>query len=127
MLGFACVALARSTRWLSVPSCFDQLVRDLAVQLLGLYRKYLSSRTGRACMFSESCSEFAVRMLNEHGWVEGSRRMRDRLVRCGGNYTLCTDVGGNTTLIFPDGVSFPAEALSCELLGCDRTKTVQKL
>ena len=64
-----------------------------------------------------SCSDFAVRVLEEHSWAESVEQIRGQLSRCDSSYDLVTDMAGRTTLVYPDGLLFREEELSFIFLG----------
>lgn len=117
MLANFCVRLAGVACSVRVPFCCERLACRGALVLLRTYKAHASGRTGRVCMFRESCSDFAARVLEEHGWAEGVRQVRTRLSRCGGSYNLVTDTAGRTTLMYPDGLLFREDELSSTFLG----------
>lgn len=48
------------------------------------YKKFISSQDSRSCVFSPSCSEFAVEAFKHKGIVKGWVMTFDRLSRCHG-------------------------------------------
>ena len=56
----------------------------LPFALIRLYQKYISSQDGPRCIFSPSCSHFAMQSIEECGILQGSLMTIDRLQRCNG-------------------------------------------
>jgi len=49
-----------------------------------LYKEFISSQDNPSCVFSPSCSEYAVEAFHKHGFVVGWLKTFDRLSRCHG-------------------------------------------
>lgn len=60
--------------------------------LFVIYKVFLSSQDHQSCVFTPSCSEYAVQSIKKQGLVRGSFDTFDRLTRCHGfgkeNYTI---------------------------------------
>ena len=95
-----------------VPASLDPPAARFAVMVLGFYRRFLSARSGRTCLFRISCSRFAADRLSELGWNDGVAGVRDRVRSCGGAFTVASDVSGNTVLLTCDGAAVPHADLS---------------
>ena len=53
------------------------MIRNLFVFLIRLYQKYLSPlKRNTHCIYTPTCSEYAIQALQKHGLVKGS------LLRC---------------------------------------------
>lgn len=48
------------------------------------YKKFISSQDGNTCVFTPSCSEYALMAIKKHGLVLGTANAFDRLTRCNG-------------------------------------------
>ena len=111
----SCVALLYLSARIGVPRNLDRTAARVAVWFVKTYQKFLSSKTGRTCLFRVSCSQATLNYLDEHGWNEGIIRSRARVRSCGGAYTLSTDVFGHARLTTADGNTFRHEELSVAL------------
>jgi hypothetical protein len=56
--------------------------RDVAVRLLGGYRRWISPLYGPVCRFQPSCSAYARDAIAIHGIWRGARLSLWRLLRC---------------------------------------------
>ncbi|MEX2513303.1 MAG: membrane protein insertion efficiency factor YidD [Cyclobacteriaceae bacterium] len=48
------------------------------------YKKFISSQDGNNCVFTPSCSEYALMSIKKHGLIFGTANTFDRLSRCHG-------------------------------------------
>lgn len=48
------------------------------------YKEYFSSQDGMNCVFSPSCSVYAIQSVNKRGFLIGGLAAIDRLTRCNG-------------------------------------------
>ena len=48
------------------------------------YKEFISSQDNPSCVFTPSCSEYAVEAVQEHGLIVGLLKTFDRLSRCHG-------------------------------------------
>jgi putative component of membrane protein insertase Oxa1/YidC/SpoIIIJ protein YidD len=97
---------------ISLPPALDRPAAALAIRIIDAYRKVLSSRTGRICLFKKSCSQTAQDYFVEFGWNQGIVRANRRLRICGGTYTLSRDALGRCLLITSSGEAFSDSDLS---------------
>ena len=59
------------------------MMRNLAIALITLYRKFLSPLKGKpTCIFYPSCSLYAIRAFREWGFIRGMGMTVRRLLRC---------------------------------------------
>jgi hypothetical protein len=69
--------------------------QDPALDAIRFYQRSLSSLRHVRCRFTPSCSQYAVEAIEAYGWVEGSARAADRLMRCNasaaGHYPRAAD------------------------------------
>lgn len=100
-----------------LPTALDRPLALVAVAVIEWYRRRLSHRTGRCCMFSPSCSQRAIASIAQKGFRAGVAEASAQLRRCGGSYTLIRTCGGDTTLITADGQSFGSDQLSFAVTG----------
>jgi putative component of membrane protein insertase Oxa1/YidC/SpoIIIJ protein YidD len=107
-----CVSLLELSSRMRVPSRLDRRAASIAMHVVGVYRKVLSAKAGRSCLFRRSCSHATLDFLAEFGWNDGIVRARDRVRSCGGTYTLSKDVFGRTALITAEGRMFGNDELS---------------
>ncbi|REJ76396.1 MAG: membrane protein insertion efficiency factor YidD [Acidobacteria bacterium] len=57
-------------------------MKYLLVDLLGLYKRFLSPLLPPSCRFTPTCSEYAVEAIRRHGALYGSWMAFKRLMRC---------------------------------------------
>ncbi|MFS2112100.1 membrane protein insertion efficiency factor YidD [Sphingomonas sp. Sphisp140] len=95
-----------------VPGRLDRVAARWAISLIGLYRRHLSARSGRTCLFRKTCSSHALEAFERLGWREGVQEAAAQLRRCGGNYSMLRSVQGETMLITCDGHHFARADLS---------------
>lgn len=60
------------------------VVRAVAVFPLFLYKRFLSPLLPKACLYTPSCSEYAMGAIKRHGVVKGLALGLARLWRCNG-------------------------------------------
>jgi uncharacterized protein len=49
-----------------------------------IYKTFISSQDHMSCVFTPSCSEFALQAIQKQGLIVGSMNTFDRLIRCNG-------------------------------------------
>jgi len=54
----------------------------LAIQLIGLYKRWISPALPVSCRFVPSCSEYAMEAIDRHGVFRGAMLALGRLLRC---------------------------------------------
>jgi len=68
----------------------------LAIKFIGLYQIYLSpvlSRKGVKCRFHPTCSDYAILAYQKYGFIKGTHKIIDRLLRCNHkNFNSCIDL-----------------------------------
>ena len=113
MIAAVCVQLAIwPSRWPVLPPLIDGLASRVTVCALRLYRALLSKRSGRTCLFEESCSRRALAIVEHAGFSRGMREVALQLKRCGGEYTIIRRCDGKRVLITSDGMRFEEHELS---------------
>ena len=55
----------------------------VAMALIRVYQKLISPWLPPSCIYSPSCSSFALEAYRRHGFLRGTRLSLRRLVRCG--------------------------------------------
>jgi putative component of membrane protein insertase Oxa1/YidC/SpoIIIJ protein YidD len=108
----SCMSLLELSARVQLPPVLDKRAAAVAIRVVGMYQKVVSSRTGRTCLFRKSCSHATLDFLAEFGWNGGIVRARDRVRSCGGTYTLANDVSGRAVLITANGQMFSDDELS---------------
>ena len=59
------------------------MIRNLFVFLIRLYQKYISPlKRNTHCIYTPTCSEYAIQALQKHGLVKGSLLAAWRILRC---------------------------------------------
>jgi putative membrane protein insertion efficiency factor len=64
------------------PSGKLSIVARLAVEVIGIYRRFVSPMLGNHCRFHPSCSAYAVEAIGLHGLARGSWLAMRRILRC---------------------------------------------
>lgn len=59
-------------------------MRFLAIILIRFYQKHLVQRHNRECIYTPSCSHYAIAALNKYGFVKGCWATVQRIRRCNG-------------------------------------------
>lgn len=112
LVAWSCVALLNLSACVRVPSFMDRHAAAIAMRAVNGYRKILSRRTGRTCLFRKTCSHATIDYLAKFGWNEGIALARKRVRSCGGTFTLTTDVFGRAVLTTDDGTVVCHDELS---------------
>jgi putative component of membrane protein insertase Oxa1/YidC/SpoIIIJ protein YidD len=108
----ACIALLEGASHVPVPDALDTHAATAANLALRLYRRLLSRHAGRRCLFRVSCSEHAAGAFAACGWRQGLQASLVRVRRCGGAYSLASDIHGRLTLVANDGTEFSDDELA---------------
>lgn len=111
-LSRTCIWLVQAAAWIPVPALADRKLVPLAISTIALYRRHLSSRTNRICLFHPSCSYRAEGFIREHGFFKGMRNTLDQLRRCGGAYSILKTANGDAWLRTEDGCEFGPDEIS---------------
>ena len=106
------MALMEAAGRATVPDALDGAAASMAGQAIRLYRRFLSPYAGRRCLFRVSCSDYAAQAFALRGWKDGVQESLTRLRRCGGSYSLVSDVRGRLTLVTEDGTEFEDDDLA---------------
>lgn len=113
MMAALCVRLAIWVgSWPNLPPRADLPAASMTICALNAYRVLLSKRSGRACLFEESCSRRALAAIKRNGFSRGMREVGLQLRRCGGEYTVIRRCDGQRVLITSDGMRFEEHELS---------------
>ncbi|MDD4202067.1 MAG: membrane protein insertion efficiency factor YidD [Candidatus Omnitrophica bacterium] len=59
-----------------------QFLKKSIINAIKFYRKYLSPLKIQSCRFYPTCSEYAIKSLEQHGIIKGSCRSLWRILRC---------------------------------------------
>lgn len=120
-MGIISRCVCSAVRWADehggVPPALDAATANAAISAIDFYRRFLSPRTGVACLFRPTCSQRAIEALRGYGWNRGRRLMRAQIDRCRGEFSMFRCASGDITLIACDGMEFPGEQLSPHLTG----------
>ncbi len=54
----------------------------LALRLIRLYQRWISPLLGPRCIFSPTCSQYAVEAIQTHGLLYGGWLVFKRILRC---------------------------------------------
>lgn len=57
-------------------------MKQTAVKLIKIYRKYISGNMLWTCRHYPSCSEYAIEAIEKYGFFSGSARSAWRILRC---------------------------------------------
>lgn len=57
-------------------------MRALAIGLILFYRRFVSPHVGGCCLYTPTCSEYAIASIGRYGVVLGARLTLRRLLRC---------------------------------------------
>lgn len=58
-------------------------MKKIMIFLINLYRKYISPLKRRpTCIYTPTCSQYAVEALEKHGFLKGSFLAVKRIIRC---------------------------------------------
>ncbi|MCW3835603.1 membrane protein insertion efficiency factor YidD [Sphingomonas canadensis] len=95
-----------------VPARFDAHAARWACRAIGFYRRFLSHRSGRCCLFRQSCSVRSQHAFQMLGWRAGLRESAAQLRRCGGAYSMLHTAQGEAVLVTSDGLQFGSAELS---------------
>lgn len=58
-------------------------MKQLMIQLIKIYRKYISPLKGRGtCIYVPTCSQYAIEALEKYGVVKGTYLAVRRILRC---------------------------------------------
>jgi putative component of membrane protein insertase Oxa1/YidC/SpoIIIJ protein YidD len=121
-LAKACIGLLKAAARLHTPRAFEPAAAGAARRVIHLYQQYLSSYADRRCLFRVSCSEYAARALAAEGWKGGLEASLTRVQRCGGSYSLSSDIHGRITLVAGDGTEFSDDELANWILPIPPTR-----
>lgn len=58
------------------------MMKKILIQMIKLYRKYISPMKSTKCPYYPSCSEYGLEAINKHGALKGSALAAWRIIRC---------------------------------------------
>ncbi|HEV7217818.1 MAG: membrane protein insertion efficiency factor YidD [Terriglobales bacterium] len=59
-----------------------QIPKNIALQVLRVYKFAISPYFGPACRYQPTCSEYATEAIELHGLIKGSMMAASRVLRC---------------------------------------------
>ena len=59
-----------------------RIMKRLLITLIGWYRKYLSPLLGKHCIYTPTCSAYALEAIQKYGALKGSWLAVKRIARC---------------------------------------------
>ena len=62
----------------------DAGIPGIAGSVFNIYKTFISSQDHMSCVFSPSCSEYALQAVQQQGFLLGMINTFDRLTRCNG-------------------------------------------
>jgi len=111
--------IVRTVIWLSdraiVPRMFHGFATGAALRLIIVYKKFISPRSKRQCLFEPSCSSRSADAFEQFGWSRGLKLTARQLKRCGGEFSIITSASGDIVLITNDGERFAEAELASVL------------
>lgn len=60
------------------------MIRALAIYIVRFYQRRLRRFHNRQCIYTPSCSNYAISALEKHGFLTGCRYIYWRIKRCNG-------------------------------------------
>jgi len=57
-------------------------MKRFLIFLIKLYKKYISPLKGRTCIYTPSCSSYAILAIQKYGALKGSYLAVKRILRC---------------------------------------------
>lgn len=57
-------------------------MKRFLIFLIRLYKKYISPLKGRTCIYTPSCSSYAILAIQKYGALKGSYLALKRILRC---------------------------------------------
>ena len=57
-------------------------MKRFLIFLIKLYKKYISPLKGRTCIYTPSCSSYAILAIQKYGAIKGSYLAVKRILRC---------------------------------------------
>jgi putative membrane protein insertion efficiency factor len=58
------------------------MFKNVSIQTIILYQKYISPLFGRRCVFYPSCSEYTILAIKKHGFLRGWLKGLNRIRKC---------------------------------------------
>ena len=87
----------------SVLTIPDHALGWVTIGCVRLYQVFVSRFLRRTCLFSPSCSRYAIQVLRRFGFSKGWALVRRRLGRCRGDYSLRFNASGDIELVTHTG------------------------
>ena len=57
-------------------------MKELILSIINLYRKYISPMRAPCCIYSPTCSEYAIDAISKYGALKGGFLAVKRILRC---------------------------------------------
>ena len=57
-------------------------MKQIAVNIIKIYRKFISGNVLCTCRYHPSCSEYAIDAIGKYGFFSGSMKSAWRILRC---------------------------------------------
>jgi putative component of membrane protein insertase Oxa1/YidC/SpoIIIJ protein YidD len=83
----------------SVLTVFDYALGWVAIGCVRLYQIFVCRFINRTCLFSPSCSRYAIQVLRRYGFSTGWALIRRRLSICNGDYSMRINATGAVELV----------------------------
>lgn len=58
------------------------MFKKFAIGMVKFYRKYISPMKQPSCIYTPTCSQYAIEALNKYGFLKGSFLSVMRILRC---------------------------------------------
>lgn len=58
------------------------MFKKFAIVMVKFYRKYISPMKQPSCIYTPTCSQYAIEALNKYGFLKGSFLSVMRILRC---------------------------------------------
>ena len=60
----------------------NQIIKQLLINIINLYKLIISPYLGNKCRYLPTCSEYFIESLNEHGILKGFLKGSKRILSC---------------------------------------------
>lgn len=58
------------------------MIKKIVLKIIRFYQEFVSPMMGHHCRFYPSCSEYAVKTIQKHGALKGTKKGFLRVLRC---------------------------------------------
>ncbi len=87
----------------SILTVFDHVAGRIAITGVRLYQVFGARLANRTCLFSPTCSRYAIQVLSRFGFSIGWALTRRRLAICHGNFSMRLAPAGGVELVTSSG------------------------